>query len=466
MTETKERAKAYELRQKRATLLDETRTIVERAERENRELKPDEKEAFDAKHEEALSLGKRISTIERQEAVERIGFDDPGLRKSNPLPHEDPNNTGFGKHRYSVVKAIAEVAEAKRANKGIQKGGPGLSGLELEVSQELAKRSDKGPANDFFVPLGNSRPGKRDHNGMRGTERRNLDSTAGAGSIPTILDKEWIEILRNKMVVMAAGAREVKNLQGKFAIPRQNQAATGQWVGEGGAPAGSNQTLDQVLFTPHTFGAFTDISRRFFDLSNIDGEEFVMDDLAAIIARGYDLAALNGTGSANQPLGIMQNSAITSTQTVALGTNGGNPTFSALVELETIVARGNADVGDLAYVMNADGRGTLKTTAKIGSTFPVFLWDNNEVNGYAAYATQQLPNTLAKGSGTGLSPILYGNWRDLILAFWTGLDLLVDPYTGSSSGTVRVVGLQDGDVQVRHFQSFSCILDMISNQTQ
>lgn len=459
--------KAYELRQKRATKLDDARVIVERAEKESRALTQDEQTAFDALHVEALELGKRVSTMERQAAGERLGYDDPQLRQSDPLPHEDPNNTHGVKHRYSVLKAIAEVSDAKRSNGNVRKGGPGLSGLELEVSQEIARRADKNPANDFFVPMGNSRPGPFDRRtGRRASERRNLDSTAGAGSIPTILDKEYIEFLRNRMVLLLAGAREIKNLKGKFAIPRQSGTANGGWVGEGNAPAGSNQTLDQVLFTPHTYGAFTDVSRRFFELSNIDGEEFVMEDLAAIIARAYDLAGLNGPGTANTPLGIMQNTGITGTNTVSLGTNGGSPTWSALVELETIVARGNADVGDLAYITNADGRGTLKTSAKIGSTFPVFLWENNEVNGYPAFATQQLPNTLTKGSGTGLSPILYGNWRDLIIAFWSGLDILVDPYTGSSSGNVRIVALQDGDIQVRHNQSFSMILDMISDQTQ
>lgn len=341
-----------------------------------------------------------------------------------------------------------------------------MTGLEREVSDEIAKRNDKQPTNDFFVPMGRSRPGGRGPNGMRLGEKRALDSIAGSGSVPTILDKDYIEILRNKMIVMAAGAREVKDLQGKFAIPRQSGAATGYWVPESGPETGSNQTLDQVLFTPHTYGAFTDISRRFFELSNIDGEEFVMDDLAAIIARGIDLAALNGSGASNQPLGIMQNTNVTGTNVVSLGTNGGAPTWAACVELETVVARGNADIDDLAYITNADGRGTLKTTAKIGTTFPFFLWENGEVNGYPAYATQQLPNTLTKGSGTGLSPILYGNWRDMIVAYWSGLDVLVDPYTGSSSGTVRIVGLQDLDVQIRHYQSFSMILDMISDQTQ
>ena len=50
--------------------------------------------------------------------------------------------------------------------------------------------------------------------------------------------------------------------------------------------------------------------------------------------------------------------------------------------------------------------------------------------------------------------IWYGNWSDLIIGYWSGLDLQVDPYTGGASGTVRVRVLQDVDVAVTHAASF------------
>lgn len=454
------KAKVYEMRQEREKLLGETRELVERSQKENRSLKPDEQTAFDAKLARSDELAKMISQADRLIAMDKIGDDNPTERRSAPLPHEDPTNTKHGKHAYSLLKAVRQTANNRQYNT------EALDGLELEVSQEIAHRTQK-KAQGFFMPMGSRPQVRRLATGRRKAEYRALDSTAGTGSIPTILEADWIELLRNRMITMQAGAREILDLQGKFAIPRQNAAATAYWVNESGSPTGSNQTLDQVPFTPHTIGAFTDISRRFFELTVINsGEEFVREDLTAILARGLDLAALNGPGSGGAPLGLMQNTAITGSQVVSLGTNGGVPTFSALVELETIVARGNADIGALSYVTNADGRGTMKNTAKIGSTFPVFLWEDDEINGYPAYATQQLPNTLTKGTGTGLSPVIYGNWNDMVFAHWSGIDILVDPYTGSSSGTVRVVALQDADVQIRHNQSFSLILDLISDQTQ
>nr|MBC8873394.1 phage major capsid protein [Planctomycetota bacterium] len=51
--------------------------------------------------------------------------------------------------------------------------------------------------------------------------------------------------------------------------------------------------------------------------------------------------------------------------------------------------------------------------------------------------------------------IYFANWSDLIIALWGGVDLTVDPYTGSSAGTLRVVALQDADIALRHAQSFA-----------
>lgn len=438
--------KAYELRQQRSTLLDENKTAIERAEREGRKLTPDEKVGVEARFTQAQDLAERISTIERLAAIEKLG-PEPSERRSDPLPHEDPSNAG-SKHRYSILRAVRCLADRRN-----------VDGLEGEVSREMEKRTGKA-AQGFLMPY-------RTRGVAPKGEKRSLDAAAGAGSIPTILDKDWIELLRSRMVVMQAGARDITDLQGKFAIPRQSAAATAYWVAESGAPVGSNQTLDQVLFTPHTIGAFTDISRRFFELSNIDsGEEFVKEDLTAILARGVDLAALNGTGSSNQPLGILQNTGITASRTVSLGTNGGAPTFSALVQMRTIVSRGNADqLGDGVYVGDADVEGTLATTPKIGSTFPVYLLDDDgKVNRKPFLATQQMPANLTKGTGTNLHSLIYGIWNQLVLAYWSGIDILVDPYTGSSSGTVRVVALQDMDIQVRHNEAFSVVVDMLSNQ--
>lgn len=444
-----------QLRQERAGLVAEARTILEKSAADKTELTVDQRNRVDhilgtdeAPGGEAQRLAARISSMARAVAIEDMPVEGESDRRSAPLPHEDPSNVR-PTQRYSLFKAIkCRVA------------GKPLDGLEGEVHEELAKRTKK-EVLGFLMPYST-------RGVMTDAERRALDTGAGGASIPTAVSKDWIELLRNQLVMVRAGMREIYNVEGRLALPRQSASATGYWVGESGSPTGSSQALDQVIFSPHTVGAFTDISRRFFELSNAtDPEAFVKEDLTAVIARAVDLAALNGSGGSSQPLGLLQNQAVTAGRTISMGTNGAAPDFPSLVKLYTYVNRSNAgQLGEFVYVSNADMEGTLATTAKIGSTFPVYLLENGMVNNKRFIQSQQVPSNLTKGSTSGtLSPIIGGIFNQLIAAYWSGIDIIVDPFTGSTSGTVRIAALQDMDVQVRHNEAFAFIMDAVTNQT-
>jgi len=69
--------------------------------------------------------------------------------------------------------------------------------------------------------------------------------------------------------------------------------------------------------------------------------------------------------------------------------------------------------------------------------------------------SQQVPSNLTKGTGTNLSALIFGVWSDLLIGQWSGIDLLVDPYTGSNAATVRVTAFHDCDFAVRYPESFA-----------
>jgi len=84
------------------------------------------------------------------------------------------------------------------------------------------------------------------------------------------------------------------------------------------------------------------------------------------------------------------------------------------------------------------------------------------LNGYRAHVSNTVPRDLTKGSGSGLSAILFGNWSDLVIGHWGGVDILVDPYTLSTSGGLRVVVMMDVGVGIRRPESFAKIVDAIT----
>lgn len=270
----------------------------------------------------------------------------------------------------------------------------------------------------------------------------------------------FIDLLRNRSYMMQL-ATVMSGLNGNIAIPRQTAGATAYWVAEAGAPTESQQTFDQVTMTPKTVGAVTDFSRKLMLQSSVDIESVVRRDLAAKIALEIDRVALHGSGSSNQPTGIASTAGIGS---VAGGTNGAAPSWANIVSLEAEVAIDNADLGSLAYVTNAKVRGKLKVTEK-ASTTGLWVWTDGAqaLNGYNTYVTNQVSSALTKGTASGVcSAIFFGNWSDLMIGLWSGLDLLVDPYQGAASGTVRVRALQDVDLAVRHAESFAAMLDALT----
>lgn len=326
--------------------------------------------------------------------------------------------------QFSFVKAINALGNPT------DRASWEAAGYEREISEAAAKKAGKS-ARGIFVPSEVLRY-KRDL--VVGT------ATAGGNLVATeLMADAFIDLLRNSSVAIRAGATSMNGLVGNIAIPKQTGGATAYWVAESGAPTESQQTIGQVTMSPKTVGAFTEFSRRLMLQSSIDVENMVRRDLATVIALAIDSAAFYGTAADNQPRGIKNQSGI---NTVDFA--GGVPTFAEVVGMESEVAADNADIGTMVYVMNAAMRGSLKTTEKASGTAQFVFEPGNTVNGYRA----EVSNQIAAGD------VFFGNFADLMIGFWSGLDITVDPYSNSTSGTMRVVALQDTDIAVRNAVSF------------
>jgi HK97 family phage major capsid protein len=449
--------KLFELKKERVSLSAEARKLADTLKAENRDLSPEERTRLDEIGTKIEGMSQQIGSLERMQTLIQYETDatTPTGRRSLPLDaNKDLPDLDNPRNRYSLLRAMNRMVEARE-------GKAQFDGIEAEVSREIEIRSGE-KAKGFFVPWNLAT--HRDMIPRNGETRANLTTSTGAGGIANILGTELIELLRNKMLVQAMGARVMTGMTGgTFSLPKQTGTTTAYWVAEGTAPTASALTLAQVTWTPKTVGAFTDITRKFMLQTSLDAEILAREDLMLTLAVELDRVALNGSGSGQEPLGILQNSGV---PTTALATVGGPITYAAVIALESAVAAANADFGKLNYVTSAKGRGQLKVTPLIGTTFPSFIWERGSagpvgtVNNYGAYATNQIPVNLTKSTGHDLTAMIFGNWDSATYAFWSGLDVLVDPYTGSSSGTVRIVVLQDCDFQLRYTTSFAKITDM------
>lgn len=365
----------------------------------------------------AIKAGKSIEQF-RGELLEVIGND-------KPLENSDIGLTKKEVRNFSIVRAIAAMS-----NPGDRRLREAAA-FEFEASEAAAQRYGRS-AQGIMIPV--------DVLGM--WKQRDLNTSDDNEIVATnLLAGDFIDVLRNSASVMAAGARMLPGLVGNVAIPKKTAASSGGWIStEGGAASESEPTFGTVSLTPKTVGAFTDMTRQLILQSTPSVEALVRDDLTQALALAIDKGALEGSGSSGQPTGILNTSGVNKPTAFAAAV----PTFAEMVALETAVAEDNALMGNLAYITDAATYGGLKTKAK-DSGSGLFVIENGQANGYNVIRSQQCT----------AGNVYFGNFSDLLIGMWAGLDLTVDPYTSSNTGTVRVVALQTVDVAVRHAVSFA-----------
>ena len=354
-----------------------------------------------------------------------------------PLDVADVELTPKEERNYSLMNAIRSAQTGR------------FDGFEREVSEELAKRYGKEPRG-FYVP--------------QSIFKRDLTvgtNTAGGFLKPTDhLGGEFIDALRANLVVSSLGARMMQGLSGDVAIPALNAKTAVGFVAENNAPGSEGApTFRQVTMSPKTLVQYVDISRKLSMQSDPSVEQIIRDDMTRQFAAKIDDVAIEG-GASNEPTGITQTSGIGS---VAMGTNGGAITYAKLVDLEKEVAIDNALGGSLAYLTNPKVVGAMRQVSRQASGVEgnFILNDSNTILGYPVASTTLVPSDLTKGSTSGTcSAVIFGNFADLMIGMFGGLDVLVDPYTGSSTGATRIAMYQDVDVAVRHAESFAAILDV------
>lgn len=369
--------------------------------------------------------------------LERGGYSKPVEAASPEIGMSDNEVKQFSMAR--AMNALANPTD-RRAQEAAK--------FEFECSSAALERT-RGETRGILIPVDVL---KRDLTVGTAADGGNLVAT-------DLLAGSFIDLLRNRAVLMQMGTT-LTDLNGNIAIPRMNGGATAYWVGEGVAPTESQQSFDQVTLTPKTVAAYTEFSRKLLLQSSLDVESLIRRDLATVLALAIDLAGINGSGSGAEPRGILQTSGIGA---VVGGTNGAAPDWAKMVAMETAVAADNADIGNLQYLTNTKVRGKLKTTEKASGTAQ-FIWENSTVNDYSVAVSNQVPSNLTKGSAVGIcSAAIFGNFADLLIGMWGGLDLQVNPYSLDTTGGVRVTAFQDIDIAVRHPESFSAFMDILTS---
>jgi len=360
---------------------------------------------------------------------------------------------GNGSHEVGMNKRERSSYSLMRAISASARQDWSEAGFERELSDEIGKRLGR-TARGFYVPSDMSWS-KRDVISGTGT-----GTSKGGYMIGTDQRGDlFIDALRDTIVTAGLGATMLTGLQGNVAIPKLATKTTVAFVAETSAPTEGAPVFGQLTMSPKTVAGYVDISRRMIIQSDPSVEMVLRNDIINQIAAKIDDVAIEG-GGANEPTGILGTSGIGA---VAIGTNGGAPTWAMVNNLQRAVDIANANTGALSYLTNPKVTAKLRTTAKQSSGVEgnFILGEMNTLLGYGIASTNLVPSDLTKGTTSGTcSALIYGNFNELVIGMWSGIDIVVDTASLSTAGGLRLAFFQDVDVGVRHAESFAACKDI------
>lgn len=396
---------------------------------------------------DAIVRGTQLEAF-RAELIARRGERRPLLSPTGtPFADTGDRHLDGALGEFSLLRLVA----------GASQPGSGVDwGRERELSTELARRSGRRfrgfavPRSVLHAPLPQG--------------ARTVSTTAPAGGpgsnlIQTTNDgAQFIDLLRANVVIQELGATILSSMVGNVDIPRQSGAAIAAWIAEDSPITVSDPTFGKVSLTPKHVAGIVEISRNMMLQPSISMEQVVRDDLAKQIALALDTAAVNGSGASNQPRGVMNQAGI---GVVAMGTNGAALTFDAAADLMGAVADVNAERGAVGFLTNTKVR---RAAAKLKDTQGRPLGMDVVFQGMPRAFSNVVPSNLTKGTGTNLSAMLYGNWRELLIADWGPLDIMVNPYESTAfyKGNTVIRGILTCDIAVANAGSFAAIRDIVA----
>jgi HK97 family phage major capsid protein len=309
---------------------------------------------------------------------------------------------------FSLSRAVAAVAN-----------GRNLEGAEAEWASEASKEARSQGlqmAGQIAIPSVALREGAADN--------FQAGSGDGSGFVPTVVPAA-IEALRAPTVLEGLGTTVIRNATGNLQFPRVSAKAAGTSATEVSADAGSGMEMDDVTLTPQRVAANTKYSKQLILQGGGEVDALIANELAAAMNAYVDTTAFAA---------IMASTAVNT-----YGDPTADITLAAAVVngMEQLVLADGANLGGASYVMSPQAYGASKDLAQVSSVSAI--WENGQFNMYNAVATPYLVD-VADTAGTGTAgQMIFGNFaQGGILAFFGGIDLLVDPYSDAGNAQIAL----------------------------
>ena len=419
---------SVEIKDKKNQLKQRAQEIIDTCKREVRDLTDDETSEIDSIKEQIKDLNQQLTELE--EKIKNLRFEDEDDKIDDPIEDEpienetenepsgcndpdddnkeDKTNKRNMKKRFSLVRSIRNIVNNSAMND-----------VDAAVIAEGNKEARKAGINfqgQIQLP----------------SQRAAVTVTAEGEDVVATDLFDILKPLRAKNVLSQAGAKFMSGLVGNVQVPVMSKSNV-TWEGETSTAKDGAGTFSHVTLSPKRLTAFVDISEQMIAQDSVDVESAIREDLVNAINSKLEETVLGATaGSTTQPAGIFATIKPTAVAD-----------FAALVNKESDVEDANV-IGECKYILSNKAKAALRSMSK-GTKSTQLVYENGSVDGTVALNTSNIAG----------KNYVYGDFSNLAVGTWGGVDLTVDPYTKAADGMIRIVVNMYVDAQVLRAAAFA-----------
>lgn len=431
------------LKEERGRLVSELQTLQNNIEKEARSMSDSESARLD-------EIDSRLDAISAEVSK---------LEKLQSRAAEAANLSGGAS--YSEEKERAKMGEQFSFKRAVQMAATGRKdGVEAEFSKIAADEFQRSgvsvAAHSVLIP---SEVFKRDMTATGGTggDQGGVNIQTNVGGI--------IDVLLPKTVLRGLGVQQLNGLVGNLDMPTASTQPAAGWNTENGTATEKSPAFSKITFSPKRLAAFIQVSNQLMLQSSNSIDQYVRNFLITAMAQEMEKAAIKGGGT-NEPTGIISNASVNVAYAGGAANNSVNANGAAAVWADVVnlmKAVENANGEGVAYLTNPLVKAALQTTPRQASGVEgnfIMPSGANELNGYAAAFTTNVPSNLSKGAASDLSAMIFGDFSKMALASWGGMELTVDPYSGATAGLTNIVLNSYLDCNLLQPTAFAVIKDI------
>jgi len=389
---------SVEINDKKSLLKQRCKEIVDTCKIEIREMTDAEKEEFEQNKEEIKALNKELEELKAKlraydEELPETEDEEKEETEDNKQARNFINTKSNTNMEFRLVKAIRDIANNRNLDETAQ--------AVVESGAKEMRKAGVSFGGQIQLP----------------TETRAAITVASEGEdvVATNL-YNIIEPLRAKNVLVQAGAKFISGLVGNVQIPVMSGANVA-WATETGAATDGAGSFTSKSLSPKRLTAFIDLSKQFLVQDSLDAEALIRQDLINAINSKLEATILgDAAATATAPAGIF-----------SLGVAPTINDFSELTALEATVEAANV-YGEMKYIMSPSAKAGFRNMAKSTKSNELVM-QGGEIDGTPVLVSSNVSTT----------QFVYGDFSNLAIGQFGGIDLVVDPYTKAAEGQVRLV---------------------------